>query len=81
MAAPLLVVAGVALFAIGAGGIAGVNGALDAASSPAGVRQPRPDRALDAAGLPAGVRQPQPRPDRALDVRDDHPRPPHRGRF
>lgn len=64
VAAPLLVVAGVALFAMGAGGIAAVNGGLDAASRTA-VPQP----------------QSQPRPDRALDVRDERPHPPHRGRF
>lgn len=44
-AAPLLVIAGAALFGLGAGGIARVDGELDAAAQPA---RTAPPQALDA---------------------------------
>lgn len=58
-AAPILVVAGAALFGLGAGGIARVDARLEAASRPAAQPQQQAPRATDAHHGVRGVR-PQP---------------------
>jgi hypothetical protein len=50
IAAPLLVVAGSALFGIAAGGIAHVDNTLEAASRPAAQPQPRSPHAVGVGG-------------------------------
>jgi hypothetical protein len=57
MAAPLLVVCGVALFGVGAGGIAQVDGRLEASATPVVVSQ---HQAPGAADMHRGVRTPCP---------------------